>query len=982
MTAAKPELIQKLASQRHQIFLEKLSDDEKSTFMALTPDTWEQIQRCWVGSDYVWDLCQTKPEVLLSLIGSGALYKSFEENELDHELTQLLDGCDSEEMLMSLLRQFRRKQQMRTIFRDLNRLVPMTETTTDVTSLADSCIKQACDWLYEDCCKTIGTPMGSEDGGPLRQQHITVLGMGKLGARELNLSSDIDLIFCYPSKGETQGAPRTLTNQEFFIRLGQRLIKVLDSQTVDGFVFRVDMRLRPYGQSGALALSFSAMEQYYQDQGRDWERYAMIKARVITGDKADGQELMDMLRPFVYRRYIDFGAISALRDMKRMIQREVARRSLQNNIKLGHGGIREIEFVVQSFQLIHGGRDRSLQKRPLLEVLEHLGSSQYLPSQICQDLREANEFLRNLEHALQAVADRQTQTLPSSEDDLQKLSWIMGFDSETGFLDHLNVIRDKVSQHFEAIISENDDTEQKEDSNLEEWDSFWSSQLPSEEELALLERMGFQSPVDVHQRLLVLRDGKVLKTARRQSTERIDQFMPRLLQAVLREDNPDQALLRVLTIVEAVLRRTAYLVLLIENPGALEHLVSLCAASPMITDQIARHPALLDEFLNLGSLYSPPEKNELEDELRQQLAHIPEDDLETQMESLRYFRMSHMLRVAAAQVAGKMPLMKESDYLTWTAESILRAVLDIAWKQLAAKHGEPSFDEGDNPPGFLIVGYGKLGGIEMGPGSDLDLVFIHNGNSRKMTSGEKPLENSMFFTRLGQRIVHMLDTSTISGQLYEVDMRLRPSGNSGLLVSSLTAFEKYQNKEAWTWEHQALVRARVVAGDPSLAQQFESVRANILSNKREQGKLLDEVREMREKMAKSLGTKATKAGTSEEAWDSKGEFHLKHDRGGIVDIEFLVQYAVLAWSHDHPSLTRWSDNIRILEDLEHAGLLSHEDAVVMNEAYQSYRKKLHKAALQNQSSKIRGDKMHKQRQTVIQLWNHIMQDDVPCNVPC
>ena len=978
MTVATPDFIQQISCQRLESFQEQLSEQQQALFADITPELLNQLQRCWVGSDYAWELCQRKPELLFSLMNSGAIYKSLEENQLAHELTQYLEECSSEDDLMRLLRQFRQKQQLRIILRDLNRLAPMTETTADVTALADCCIDQACHWLYQDSCKTIGTPWGSDDGSEPRQQHMTVLGMGKLGARELNLSSDIDLIFCYPCQGETRGAPRTLTNQEFFIRLGQRLIKVLDAQTAEGFVFRVDMRLRPYGQSGALALSFSAMEQYYQDQGRDWERYAMIKARVVTGNKTDSAQLMDTLRPFVYRRYIDFGAIAALRDMKRMIQREVARRSLQNNIKLGHGGIREIEFIVQSFQLIHGGRDRSLQQRALLNVIDELESSQYLPAPVCDDLRSANEFLRNLEHALQAVADQQTQTLPHSEEDISKLAWIMGFESADNFLDHLENIRQKVGLHFEAIISENEEASGEEESSLEEWNLFWSSQLKAEEELAALERAGFLHPMDVHQRLLLLRDGKVLKTARRQSTERIDQFMPRLLQTVLQEDNPDQALYRVLTIVEAVLRRTAYLVLLIENPGALKHLVSLCAASPLITEQISRHPVLLDEFLNLGSLYAPPGKAELEDELRQQLAHIPEDDLETQMESLRYFRMSHMLRVAAAQVAGKMPLMKESDYLTWTAESILRAVLDIAWKQLAARHGEPSCDDGEASPEFLILGYGKLGGIEMGPSSDLDLVFIHSGNSRKMTNGEKPLENGMFFARLGQRIVHMLSTNTISGQLYEVDMRLRPSGNSGLLVSTLPAFEKYQNKDAWTWEHQALVRARVIAGAPTLAKEFETVRAQVLGNVRDEHKLLEDVRDMRNKMAKTLGNKATKAGTLPAAWSTDGEFHLKHDRGGIVDIEFMVQYAVLAWSHSHPSLTRWSDNIRILEELERTELFSPEDTDALNRAYQTYRKKLHKAALQKESSLVSGGKLHEHRRHVIRLWNDIMQDEVPC----
>ncbi len=979
MTVTAPAAILDIQKQHLETFQNL---DAIQPYLSSIPEsTLRQLQHLWAISQFSWDLCQRSPDILLALIHNGRLHRNLEPGELATELSEALVECTSEEQLMSTLRHFRQRNQLRIVFRDLNRLAHMTETTADVSAMADACIEQACDWLYDDCCKQLGTPMGVDADNNLSPQRMTVLGMGKLGAGELNLSSDIDLIFCYPKKGETvpsekSGSRRVLTNQEFFIRLGQRLIKVIDVHNAEGFVFRVDMRLRPYGQSGALALSYSAMEQYYQDQGRDWERYAMIKARSVTGDEQASQQLMDMLQPFVFRRYIDFSAITALRDMKRMIQREVARRSLHNNIKLGHGGIREIEFIVQSFQLIHGGRDRSLQPRPLLQVLEHLESGEYLPPEACDDLRKANEFLRNVEHALQARNDQQTQTLPESDNEQLIIAWAMGFNDWPSFMEELDHHRERVALHFGAIVSETEEPQNDDLCNLE-WEAFWNRGMESEEELNTLEKIGFSDTKTAHRHLVSLRDGKALKMARRQSAERIAQFMPRLMNAIQQAENPDQALVRLLPIIESVTRRTAYLVLLIENPRALQHLVSLCSASTHIAEQVARYPSLLDEFLNLGNLYTPPEKDQLQDELRQQLAHIPEEDLEVQMESLRHFRMSHMLRVAAAQVTGKMPLMKESDYLTWTAETILSSVLDIAHKQLASRHGEPGPLKDGQDTGFLIVGYGKLGGIELGPSSDLDLVFIHNSEANIMTDGERSLENSMFFTRMGQRIVHMLSTSTLSGQLYEADMRLRPSGNSGLLVSSLKAFEKYQNKEAWTWEHQALVRARSITGNPQLAKQFEAVRAEILSQKRDIPTLQKDVREMRNKMVSNLGTKETRGGTLPASWTAESSFHLKHDHGGIVDIEFIVQFSVLAWSYSHIALTRWTDNIRILGELEQAQLIPSEDVQLLIHAYQAYRKTLHRRSLQNQGSKVTGEQLHDHRKGVIRIWNQLLGDEIP-----
>jgi len=839
--------------------------------------------------------------------------------------------------------------------------------------MADGCIDLAYKWLYERHCQQFGTPTGRRTGEP---QQMVILGMGKLGAVELNLSSDIDLIFAYPEGGETQGVKRPLDNQEFFIRLGQRLIKALDPVTVDGFVFRVDMRLRPYGSSGALVLSFNALEQYYQDQGRDWERYAMIKARVVGGDQQKGSELLDMLRPFVYRRYLDFSAIEALRTMKQLIQQEVRRKGMAENIKLGSGGIREVEFIAQAFQLIHGGRDLSLQQRPLLKVLKTLEGQGYLPAAVIDELREGYQFLRYTEHAIQAIADRQTQMLPDDPQDQARVAFMMGFADWAIFHERLMYWRGRVEWHFRQVIADPDEEEGQQDHGEEivggEWLPLWEESQNEESACLQLHEGGFADATKALKNLSNLRSSSQLRSMQRLGRERLDAFIPRLLAQAVEHDNPDLVLERVLPLVEAVARRSAYLVLLTENPGALRRLLTLCAASPWIAEQIARFPLLLDELLNEGRLFSPPQALELAAELRERLTRIPEDDLEQQMEALRHFKLAHRLRVAASEITGSLPLMKVSDYLTWLAEAILEQVLALAWRHTVARHGAPRRPDGTLcDPGFVIVGYGKVGGIELGHGSDLDLVFIHDGDPQAETDGAKPIDGAQFFTRLGQRIIHLITTQTNSGQLYEVDMRLRPSGAAGLLVSSLGAFSRYQENEAWTWEHQALVRARVLVGSTDVGRQFEAVRASVLGRERDLQKLRQEVSEMRTKMRDNLGTRATAAGEAANAFEPTSRFDLKQDAGGIVDIEFMVQYAALAWSREHPALLRYTDNIRILEGLEEAGLMAAADAGLLREAYKAYRSAAHRQALQNDPGVVAGDQFATERREVMRIWGQL-----------
>jgi glutamate-ammonia-ligase adenylyltransferase len=957
------------AEQSFRAAVEALEDDHG--LAGWTAERWAQFARVTAASDFVIEQSVRDPLMLLALVQSGELDRPYAPGELCAQIAAAVNAAQTEDELGRALRRQRTRHQVRIIWRDLTRQADLVQTCRDLSDMADASIDRAYQWLYARHCEQFGVPTGRRSGEP---QQMVILGMGKLGAVELNLSSDIDLIFAYPEGGETVGVKRSLDNQEFFIRLGQRLIKALDPMTVDGFVFRVDMRLRPYGSSGALVLSFNALEQYYQDQGRDWERYAMIKSRVVAGDQVSGAQLQEMLRPFVYRRYLDFSAIEALRTMKQLIQQEVRRKGMADNIKLGSGGIREVEFIAQAFQLIHGGRDLSLQQRPLLKVLGTLEGQGYLPPAVVSELREGYEFLRYTEHAIQAIADRQTQMLPDGAQDQARIAFMLGFDDWAAFHERLMYWRGRIAWHFGQVIADPDEDAGAESEVVVggEWLPLWEEAQDEEAACRQLQEGGFSDAGKALKALAALRGSPQLRAMQRLGRERLDAFIPRLLAQAVEHSNPDLVLERVLPLVEAVARRSAYLVLLTENPGALRRLLTLCAASPWIAEQITRFPLLLDELLNEGRLFKPPLAPELAAELRERLTRIPEDDLEQQMEALRHFKLAHRLRVAASEIAGHLPLMKVSDYLTWLAEAILEQVLALAWRQTVAKYGTPLRNDGTLcDPGFIIVGYGKVGGLELGHGSDLDLVFIHDGDPQAETDGPKSIDGAQFFTRLGQRIIHLLTAQTNSGQLYEVDMRLRPSGASGLLVSSLGAFARYQENEAWTWEHQALVRARVLVGSQDVGQAFEQVRAAILGKARDLATLRQEVSEMRAKMRDNLGSKSTAAGTAANAFEATAPFDLKQDAGGIVDIEFMVQYAALAWSETHPPLLRWTDNIRILEELEHEGLMPVEDASLLREAYKAYRSAAHRQALQKDPGVIPGDQFVDERRQVMRIWRDL-----------
>lgn len=967
-----PESLQPQMSHGIEAFAEALVEKglESKSYLQWSEEKQQQLARVLTCSEFVVEQARRCPEMLLELVASGELDRSVSSEEIVTELANTVAECTSEDEMLCCLRKARNRQQVRIIWRDINRQADLIETCKNLSDFADASIEIAYQWLYKEQTRISGVPIGRHSKQP---QHLVVLGMGKLGAQELNLSSDIDLIFAYPEGGETEGVRRSLDNQEFFTRLGQKLIKALDCITIDGFVFRVDMRLRPYGSSGPLVYSFPAMEQYYQDQGRDWERYAMIKARVVAGDQEAGKDLIAILRPFVYRRYLDFTAIEALRTMKQLIQQEVRRKGMSENIKLGAGGIREIEFIAQAFQLIHGGRDLSLQQRPLLKVLDTLAGEGYLPVAVVDELKSVNFFLRYVEHAIQAIADKQTQMLPDNPTDQARVAFMMGFADWSAFYEALTNYRERIDWHFKQVIADPEEEEQEASQPVgEEWLPLWLRLQDEESSYNQLAEAGFTEVTELYKKLMDLRHSPTIRSIQRTGKERIDAFMPRLLSAAIELEQPTLCITRVLPLIEAVARRSVYLVLLTENPSALQRLLKLCAASPWIAEQITHYPILLDELLNEDKLFSPPQAVELGAELRQHLARIPEDDLEQQMEALRHFKLAHRLRVAASEITGNLPLMKASDYLTWLAEAILTEVLHLAWRQCVAKYGVPKRLDGTPCElDYIIVGYGKVGGIEMGHNSDLDLVFIHHADPQSETDGPKAIDGLLFFTRLGQRIIHILTTQTASGILYEVDMRLRPSGAAGLLVSSLTAFQKYQENEAWTWEHQALVRARVLTGELDVAVAFNKIRIEVLSKQRDLAKLQGEVSEMRKKMRDNLGTQATKAGLADNAYAVDQSFNLKHDAGGMVDIEFMTQFATLAWSWQYPELSEYTDNIRILDAMAETHLLTPEDALWLQDTYRAYRAVVHKLALQNKPNLVPANQFVEERKRVMSFWQSL-----------
>jgi glutamate-ammonia-ligase adenylyltransferase len=960
------ELEQRLARQQESFAAVLRERPELQEALAkAAPDALQsELRKVWIASDYAAGLFLTDAALVQDLILSGDLtrdYRNWSAHLRDFVTRFASSESDPQARLRRELRQYRKREWLRILWRDVTGRASVMDTCRDLSLLADACINYALDMLAGLCRAMHGLPLDSAGN----EQQLIVLAMGKYGAYELNLSSDIDLIYVFPESGETTITPewqaqhpqaRSTTIQQYFSKLGQLLVNALDTVTSDGFVFRVDLRLRPYGASGALALPIDAIEEYYQTQGRDWERFAMIKVRAVSGEPARVAKLQAILRSFSYRRYLDFATIESLRDLKRQIEQQVRRKGMHNNIKLGNGGIREVEFIVQVLQLIYGGLHKHLQAPSILTALNGLVLEKCMQADDAAALRTSYLFLRRLEHAAQALEDKQTHAYPQDALAELRVALALGFDSPAALRAQFDRVRNIVAEDFAELIAPETETAAAPDSDIS---SLWQGALDAERAQRLLTSLGYKQPDDVLRALEAWRASRLFVALEKNGRERIERFVPLLLGRLAREKDPDLGFQRVFAFVQSVAQRTAYLVLLMENPLALTQLITLCTASPWVAELLSRYPVLLDELLR--PLSSPPEKPELQDLLRQQLLRVAQDALDEQLASLQSFKQEQMLTVAAAELAGTMPLMKVSDYLTWLAETVLEHVLELAWQQLTSRYGLPFNSKGESGAcDFIVIGYGKLGGIELNYGSDLDLVFMHDGHTDMQTTGGSAgtVYSSAFYVQLGQKLLSLLGTHTLTGKLYEIDLRLRPSGASGALVSSEEAFLRYQHEAAWTWEHQALVRARVVVGSQSLAQDFVRIRREVLGKERDRTKLAEDIVNMRLRMRRELGSR--KPGET---------FQLKQDAGGLVDIEFMVQYLVLAYAHEQPALLEWTDNMRLLDTAAVCGVLSAPDAAALQNIYIEYRTLLHRLALDKASFQLTATSLGEQRQQVIAIWD-------------
>jgi len=799
-----------------------------------------------------------------------------------------------EESLSSALRSLRQAVMARLITREINQLSDLNEAVSTTSDLAEIAISTALQFLSQPN-ERIGEPIGEESG---QRQELIVVGMGKLGGRELNVSSDIDLIFVYPEDGNTNGI-KSISNHEYFTQIGKKLIRVIGDTTADGFVFRVDMRLRPFGDSGPLVTSFAALENYLLTQGREWERYAWIKGRALSGDE---QGLMDLVTPFIYRKYLDYGAYHSMRELHSQIRREVARKDRFDNVKLGPGGIREIEFIGQVFQLIRGGRNKVLQQRPTQVILNELVQQGTLPSDVVKQLQEAYVFLRNIEHRIMYLDDAQTQMLPTNSDDQIRLASSMGFADWTSFRAKLDEYRNFVTVQFDQIFALPEQTALNGGVTETHIDHYL------DEDASHLSQLGFENPNDIQRRLNALHDGSKYKQMPDRCRQRLDAILPSLVTISAEFNNPDLTLTRLLNLLEAIGRRESYLALLAEHPQALKRLASLYSASPWVSEYLTRHPILLDELLDFRLLHQSPDWVKLGAQLRSDIQAL-KDDTEARMDCLRHFQHTQIFRLVSQDIADLLPLETLSDHLSDLADLILSVAVEEVWRDLPNKHIEQ--------PKFAIIGYGKLGGKELGYASDLDLVFLYEDDHPN--AGD-------IYARFAKRVVNWLTSMTSAGQLYDIDLRLRPNGTSGLLVSSIEAFEQYQRTAAWVWEHQALTRARYCTGDVQIGQKFTAIRNTILCLERDIPALRAEVRLMRDKMLETHPALPS---------------DVKHLRGGIVDIEFIMQFLILAYSAQYPDLTANLGNIALLDTAAKHALISHEAAQHARLAYRALRRLQH-----------------------------------------
>ncbi len=921
-----------------------------------------RLGKAWVCSDFVARNCIRYPAGFYQLLADG-----FESGRtiddyralVNHVVTTARDETE----VMSTLRELRQQEMLRIAWRDLNSLAGVEVILHELTDFAEAVVSLVLQHLEKQQAEIFGMPCDA-DG---EEQPLLVFAMGKMGGGELNFSSDIDLIFVFAEDGETSG-PRRKSFYEFYLAVIHKLVKLLDEVTADGFVYRVDTRLRPFGDSGPMAMSFAGMEQYYQLQGRDWERYAMIKARLISGRESDKKTLRSMLTPFVYRRYLDFSMLESIREMKAMINAQMKRKRMSSNVKLGPGGIREIEFIGQTLQLIRAGREPELRERSIIKVLSLLAEKNYLQKQEVAQLIEAYWFLRKLENRLQMQGDKQTHTLPEDEISRQRLCVAMQVSSWDELLTQLALHQQAVDDVFQNLIASDNEEHAV---NTSSFALFWADADAGDDQdeniRQYLETSGYSDVDDIVKLLNQLHSSPQLKHLSGDASRLVAKLMESLVEKIA--DYPDQVILldRVSRILKALAGRKVYLSLLNEYPAIQLQMLTLCSASEWFTERLTKYPILLDSLLSTAEAFR--RQYDVRRLLALELKRIEGDsennaaDLELQMDRMRQFKRQTVFTVAMLDVFYGEPVEAVSDRLTELANVLLEAILGFAWQAMVEKYGEPGcIIDGDVfKPAMSIVAYGKMGGNELGYGSDLDIIFVHNsGGEKQQTSGEKAIDNQTFFARVAQRVIHFLNTRTYSGILYEADTRLRPDGHSGLMVSSISAYQAYQQEKAWTWEHQALIRARFVTdnlhGNALIEQEFDRIRSSVLRQPREAGTLLREVVEMREKMRNHLTSKSA-------------DFDIKQDAGGLVDIEFMTQAGVLLHAAEHADCIKHTATLELINELKKVGWYERDEAEKISDAYRYFRKlkNWHNLACEADESAVPSH-----RENVVLVWQRLM----------
>lgn len=883
-------------------------------------------------------------------------------------------ACESAVLETRICRKVLRQLRKRTFFllmtRDLAGLASLEEVVIAMSELADLCVEQAYRCIMAELVATHGTPRDPITGLP---QEMIIVGMGKLGGRELNVSSDIDLVMLYGEEGETDGA-RPISHHEFYAKLTRSMMPVISEPDGDGQVFRTDLRLRPDGDSGALAWSLDAFEQYLFTQGREWERYAWLKARIMparafadSDSRAAIQHVESMRLPFVYRKYFDFDALRALRVLRERIRQDWQRRALarhgldtHNNIKLGEGGIREIEFVVQLSQLIRGGRMPALQQRGLLDALQAQQRAGILKPRTCERLADAYCFLRKTEHALQYFDDAQTHMLPSDPLRLQALAAAMRLTPEQfnqTLADHRKFVSDTFRDAF-RIAGIADETENEQTAAaVSALTAHKAGSMHTDSEIdpacnleQVIQYFG-QDATELTRRVESFLDSHRVRSLSVTSRSRVDTILPIAFRAALQTPSPMTAALKLLDLIEAIAQRSAYLALLAEYPETMARIARMMAASPWAAQYLIQHPLVLDSLIAWRTLMEPLDFVQLAQTMHTDLdlclLSDGNADIEQQMNLMRDTQRQISFQLLAQDLEGVLTVEKLADQLSALADMLLAETIVRVWPMVAKPDAQ-----GVRPaPQLAIIAYGRLGGKELGYSSDLDLVFLYD-DARE--------DAAEVYAKLGQRMSSWLSTMTSSGRLYEIDLRLRPDGDAGLIAVSVQAFETYQLEHAWPWEHQALTRARFAAGDARVGQLFEKVRQKVLTMSRDPLSFAGEVRDMREKMLQGHP-------------NNTQDFDLKHDRGGMVDLEFVTQYLVLLHACSHPELIGNLGNIALLKLASQAGLIDMNLAVQAGNAYRNLRRLQHALRLKGaEKARIEPAQVAEERQTIRTLWDTVI----------